>query len=316
MIILFISLLLQAGSFNPDQILSLIQARELVQAESRLKSTASANRSNPQWHYLYGRLEFRRNKPADALPHFEKAADLNKRSAEYSLWVGNSACQAAGSASVLRQPFLARTCKAAYDRTLELDPKNVDARSHLIRFHMQAPSIVGGDPAIAETYANDLMRLAPYQGLQDRIFIATVKKDQASALRMMREGVRQYPDSTVFRNRLGLRLIEDKEWAGAHEQFTALVKMKPDDWSYRYQIGRLAALSGQYLPQGRTELEKVIRDNPSSMSVDFKSMLHTRYGQVLAHQGQRDAARRAFDEAIRINPKNEIAPVERAKLRS
>ncbi len=312
---LILLLLLQTATFNSDRVLALIQSRDFARAESALRSTAAANRTNAKWHYTYGRLEFARNKPDVAIGHFEKAADLDKRTAEYPLWVGNSTCSAALSANVLKQAYLAKSCKNAYDRTLELDPNNVEARSSLIRYHMQAPSIMGGDPAIAEKFATDLMRLAPYRGLQDRIFIATAKKDNATALRLMRDGVRQYPDSTAFRNRLGLRLIEDKDWNGALEQFNTLVKMKPDEWSYRYQIGRLAALSGQHLPQGRAELEKLIRENPSAMSTDFKSMLHTRYGQILAHQKDVPGARKAFDEAMRINPKNEVAPAEKAKLR-
>jgi len=312
-ILLFI--LLFQPAFNADQVLGWIQSREFARAESALKASASANRSNAKWHYAYGRLEFGRQKSLEALPHFEKAAELQPRNSEYALWVGNASCSAAATASTLRQPFLARTCKTAYDRTLELDPSNVEARSNLIRYHMQAPSIMGGDPAIATRYANDLMRLAPYRGLQDRIYIATAKKSTAEAERLMREGIRQYPDSSAFRNQLGLRLVEAKNWAGAYEQFSHLAKAFPEDWSHRYQIGRLAALSGQYLPQGRAEMEKLIRENPSSMSVSFRSMMHTRYGQILAHQRQMDAARRAFDQALRIDPKNEVAPAEKAKLR-
>jgi tetratricopeptide (TPR) repeat protein len=306
---------IQAATFNSDRVLNMIQSRDFTRAESTLTSTASTNRTNARWHYTYGRLEFARNKPDVAIRHFEKAAELDKRTAEYPLWVGNSTCSAALSANVLKQAYLAKSCKNAYDRTLELDPNNVEARSSLIRYHMQAPSVMGGDPAIAERFATDLMRLAPYRGLQDRIFIATAKKDHPTALRLMRDGVRQYPDSTAFRNRLGMRLIEDKDWNGALEQFNILVRLKPEEWSYRYQIGRLAALSGQHLPRGRTELERLIRENPPAMSTSFKSMLQTRYGQILAHQKDVPGARKAFDEALRIDPKNEVAPAEKAKLR-
>jgi tetratricopeptide (TPR) repeat protein len=311
---LLILLLFQA-TFNADQVMSLIRANEFARAESALKASASANRTNARWHHTYGRLEFARQKPSDALPHFEKAAELQPRNAEYALWVGNAACNAAAGASIVRQPFLARSCKSAYDRTLQLDPSNVEARSSLIRYHMMAPSIMGGDPATAVTYANDLMRLAPHRGLQDRIFIATVKKEPAEAERLIREGIRLYPDSSSFRSQLGLRLVDAKNWSGAYEQFAHLAKAFPDDWSHRYQIGRLAALSGQYLPEGRAEMEKLIRENPPAMSVSFRSMMHARYGQILAHQKQNDAARRAFDQALRIDPKNEVAPAEKAKLR-
>ena len=312
--ILLVLLLFQA-TFNDDQVMSLIRANEFTRAESALKASASANRSNARWHHTYGRLEFARQKPSDALPHFEKAAELQPRNAEYALWVGNAACNAAAGASIVRQPFLARSCKSAYDRTLQLDPSNVEARSSLIRYHMMAPSIMGGDQATAVTYANDLMRLAPYRGLQDRIFIATVKKESAEAGRLIREGIRLYPDSSAFRNQLGLLQVEAKDWAGAYEQFSTLARMFPDEWSYRYQVGRLAALSGQYLPEGRAEMEKLIRENPPAMSVSFRSMMHARYGQILAHQKQNDAARRAFDQALRIDPKNDVATSEKAKLR-
>lgn len=315
MFLFVIALLLQSPPFNSAQVLSLIQSREFSRAESVLRSTAAANRSNAKWHYTYGRLELARNKPDAAIGHFEQAADLDKRTAEYPLWVGNSTCSAALSANVLKQAYLAKSCKNAYDRTLVLDPNNVEARSSLIRYHMQAPSIMGGDPAIAERFATELMRLSPYRGLQDRIFIARSKNDNASALRLMRDGIRQFPDSTAFRNLLGLRLIEDKDWNGALEQFNILTRMKPEEWSYRYQIGRLAALSGQHLPRGRTELERLIRENPPAMNTSFKSMLQTRYGQILAHQKDVAGARKAFDEALRIDPKNEVAPAEKAKLR-
>ncbi|MBA3658627.1 MAG: hypothetical protein H0W67_03440 [Gemmatimonadales bacterium] len=62
--------------------------------------------------------------------------------------------------------------RAALDRAIMLDPDNLEARTTLMQFLLQAPSIVGGSKSKARGQAQEIARRNPLRGLLARLEIA------------------------------------------------------------------------------------------------------------------------------------------------
>ncbi len=104
--------------------------------------------------------------------------------------------------------------------------------------------------------------------------------------------------------RLSLILLyqQAKRWKDAYtlaKQWSVDEPRKAKPW---YQIGRLAAESGQYLAEGEAALRTYLKLGRETGDPEPK---HARYrlGQILAKAGRKDEARAELQAALKIDPK-------------
>ena len=74
--------------------------------------------------------------------------------------------------------------RAAVERAIALDPDDLDARTTLLQFLLQAPGIVGGSRDGAREEAREIERRDPRRGLMARLDVAIAggKKDELRAV--------------------------------------------------------------------------------------------------------------------------------------
>lgn len=82
------------------------------------------------------------------------------------LWLslGEAYGEKARVASIVKRLPLAKKCKAAFEKAVELDPANVETRSALFTYYLEAPSIAGGSISLARTQAAEIAKLASCRG--------------------------------------------------------------------------------------------------------------------------------------------------------
>jgi tetratricopeptide (TPR) repeat protein len=107
-----------------------------------------------------------------------------------------------------------------------------------------------------------------------------------------------------------------QRWDDAFAVLDRLLAAKPDEVRAHYQIGRAAALSGKQLERGEQSLKLWISRPPDDATVATRSGAHYRLGMVHDKQGKRDLARAQYEEAVRINSRNEDARKALEKLKS
>ncbi len=95
----------------------------------------------------------------------EKAAKAAPDSSTYWAQLG-----AAKAFRIQEKPMrgitLGRSCKKDFEKAVKLDPTNLESLWALMRFHMHAPGIVGGNKDKAWEMADKIMALNPAQGHQ------------------------------------------------------------------------------------------------------------------------------------------------------
>ncbi len=74
----------------------------------------------------------------------QKAVALSPQNSQYHLWLGRAYGEKADNSSFLSATLLAKKVRDEFETAVRLDPGNVEARSDLADFYVQAPGIIGG----------------------------------------------------------------------------------------------------------------------------------------------------------------------------
>jgi tetratricopeptide (TPR) repeat protein len=96
-----------------------------------------------------------------AISACEKAVSLEPNNSVYHLWLGRAYGEKADRSIFFKAVGLAKKLRAEFERAIELDPNNWQARTDLAEFYLEAPAIVGGGRDKARAQAEQLMRLNP-----------------------------------------------------------------------------------------------------------------------------------------------------------
>lgn len=232
----------------------------------------------------------------------EKLVEEYPQSAEAQFWLGAAYGIEAQNAGRLRQMRLAGKIKSQFERAVELDPELMGAREGLIQFHLQAPRIAGGRKEVAQEHAEAMVRIDPQHGRPFLVMVQEARDDYAGAEQTLKEGVaaaatpRESAEATM---RLVYFYQRREDWAAANAALQPLAAS--GDRAAQYQVGRTAALSGQYLTEGIAALKAYIAEYTPVDNEPSLAHANWRLGLVYQHQGERLAARDAYEAALRLD---------------
>jgi tetratricopeptide (TPR) repeat protein len=122
-----------------------------------------------------------------AEPPCKKAASLDPGNGRFHLWLGRVYGEKAERANVLAAGVLAAKTRGEFERAVQLNPNDVEARLDLAEFYVLAPRILGGGEQKAREQAQSMATVNP--GREHWVYarIAEQKKDAATAEREYRQ---------------------------------------------------------------------------------------------------------------------------------
>jgi tetratricopeptide (TPR) repeat protein len=300
--ITLVSLVLAAGSVTSAQTpvergKTLIDARKYAEARAVLETIG---KNDPQAAFYLGQIAMEQNDAGKAVDWFEKAVDLNPRNSVYYDWLGRSYGDQAQHASKLKLPFLAKKTKSAWDKSIELDPNNLDARSDMILYYLRAPGFLGGGKDKAKAEAQEIKRRNPYRGAAAFIRVCSDTKDQPCLERELNFLASSYPDSSAGYTSLAVFYTNNKQFDKAFAIVEKLLSLKPNDAAGLYAYGRAASVSGMNLERGEQALKAYIAAPiPTGPPV---ANAHYRLGLIFEKKGDKANARAEYQTAIRMDP--------------
>jgi tetratricopeptide (TPR) repeat protein len=256
---------LGAESALRDQIAQLLHQRQWGEARTLLEQVTAAEPANAQAWSSLGQVCLALGEHEKAVAAAEKATALDPTKSDYFLHLGTALGLSAGKAGLFAKLGFARRCKVAYDKAVELDPASINARWSLMEFYRQAPSMVGG--GMPGAYA------------------------QAEAIKKI--------DARRGRAAYASLYSSEKRYGQAFALYDEVLREKPDDDDALFQIGRLAARSGEQLDRGLDTLRTLV--SREGRPADAHS--HTLIGHILEKKGDKAGAKAAYETALAINPK-------------
>jgi tetratricopeptide (TPR) repeat protein len=297
-----LALAAQSTTSAVDQGVKLFEAKKYAEAKAQL---APAGKSSHVAAYYLGRIASEENDLDKAGDWFEQAIKMNEGSSVYHMWMGRVLCEKAQTANKLKQPFLAKNCRNEWERAIQLDPNNLDARSDIIEFYLQAPGIMGGSKDKARQEAQEIKKRDFTRGTAAAANVATRTQDFAGAEREWQSYIKSQPDSSLGHVMLAVTLTTEKKYDEALAVLDKRLAAKPDDKAALYGVGRLGAVSGLHMDRAETALKQYLADPPKQNP--SLTGAHFRLGQIYQKKGDIKAARQEYETALRIEPKNQDA---------
>lgn len=245
----------------------LVRHRQFPEAQAELEQIVAANPRDAEAQYRLGKVRLDRGQLEDSVRALETATSLAPGNSDYYRVLGDAYGISAQRAGLFAKLGFARKCKAAYDKAVALDPKNINARWSVMEYCRQAPAIVGGGMDGAYTQAAEIRKLDA------------------------RRGIAAY----------AMLYATEKKYDEAFAMFGEALKTAPDDYEVLYRIGQFAAISGREVDRGIASLQRCLELSPPSNSPGH-APVQWRLGNLLAAKGDKAGARAAYEAALKIDP--------------
>ncbi|HEY7351716.1 MAG TPA: tetratricopeptide repeat protein [Terriglobales bacterium] len=160
---------------------SLIANGQVDQAIAALHGQISTSPNDALAHNLLCRAYFSLGDWDSGIAECEKAVSISPNNSNFHLWLGRIYGEKADQANFITAAGLAKKVRHQFEIAVQLSPNNVEARSDLAEFYLEAPAIVGGGKDKAEAQANSLAALDPPRAHWVMARIAEKKGDYAGA---------------------------------------------------------------------------------------------------------------------------------------
>ena len=140
-VLLGLTPLMLAGGADLEQARKLYN---LTQFEQSLKVLQAIPVKGSDVQELIGRNYYMQGEYKKAAEALEKAAAADPNSSEIALWAGRAFGRRAETSSPFTAPGHASKARQFFEKSVQLDPKNMDALSDLFEYYLEAPGFLGG----------------------------------------------------------------------------------------------------------------------------------------------------------------------------
>jgi tetratricopeptide (TPR) repeat protein len=302
--LLFLWLLLTSLFLRPatasvtDSAKDMLAAGRIDEAITELNGRLSSSPSDAESSNLLCRAYFELEDWDRAEPSCQKAAAIDPDNSLFHLWLGRVYGEKADRSNFLAAASLAGKVRGEFERAVQLNPNDVDARLDLAEFYLEAPGIVGGGEQRAREQARALATLNP--GREHWVYarIAEKKKDFAAAEREYHQYVDlSNGDAEAWLN-LALFLRRQKRF---DEMEQAIVKLsqapmpKPD---VLVEASGLLYRTGRRFPFAIELLHRYLSTGPVEAAPAFKA--HYLLGMLLERQGDKAGAASEYRASLSL----------------
>ena len=291
----------------------LFDAGKFKEAKAVFEPAFRSNAPDAASAFYLGRIAMEERRHERAADYFESATKLEPENSTYFLWLGRAYGREAQEASVLRQPRLAKKAKAAWERAIELDADNLDARSDLIQYYVQAPGFLGGSSAKALEQAGEIRKRNALRGYLELGGLYEREKKLAEAEQAYLGAAKEKSDRHVGEYRLGVFYQNTGAFDKAFELFESMIDANPTEVGALFQIGKTGALSGQRLERSEEALKEYLQTTPGRNDPSLAAA-HWRLGMVHEWRRDRERAKVEYEIALRLDPTFKAATESLKKL--
>ena len=296
-------LLIFASLLHSSAIPATVTPRQLL-AEGRvddavrvLQQQVSLHPADAESFNLLCRAYFMADEWDPALEACQRAASLAPQSSMYQLWLGRVYGEKADHSSIFSAPGLAKQARTAFERAVQLDPGNWEARADLGEFYAEAPGIIGGGKDKSRAQADALMAINPAMAHWVLARIAEKDKQADVAEREYRaeiaashSGARAWLDLAGF-------LRHEKRYEEMKQALRTLNSSLLDRPEALLHAAQQLFRSDLDLPFAVGLLERYLKA-PVEDGPAFKA--HDLLGQIYEKQGDRRAAADEFRAALAL----------------
>ena len=233
----------------------------------------------------------------------EQAVAMKPNVAEYHFILGTAYGAQAQKAGMFGGIGLAKKTKAEFERAVELDPNNIEARFGLLNFYTIAPGIIGGSDEKALQQAAEIKKRDALEGHRayGRIYNGQKKFDLARKEYV--DAVREQPASAKAHYYLGSFLVSQKDWSGSLHEYEYALKLDPKYMPAYFRIGHHATASQSNYARGEEAMRKYLAYTPAEDEPSHASAWYY-LGMIQEKTGRKADAKESYANAQKLAPKS------------
>lgn len=282
---------------NPAQ--TLLSQGRIDDAILSLKQTLQRSPGDAQAHHLLSRAYYEVSDWDDAIAEAQRAVALQPSNSDYHLWLGRAYGEKAENSNFVTAIGLARKVRTEFERAVQLNGFNLDARADLAEFYIQAPGIVGGGKDKARAQAESVASFDSPTAHWIQARLAEKEKKPAVAEREYKAAIQasnDYPSYwlalAAFYQRQG-RLNEMEQ---AVNRATSAEIKKPDVW---VEAAEVLYNGGRNFPAAAQFLHRYLSSNATVVDAPaFQA--HYLLGSIFERLGDRHAAMQEYRAALSL----------------
>ena len=207
------------------------EARKLYNStdfEGSLKILQSLPSKDGAAYELIGRNYYMMTDYKKATEALEKAVTLEPSNALYHLWLGRAWGRRAETSLPFTAPSHASKARQNFEKSVELNPNNLDALADLFEYYLEAPGFLGGGMEKAELTATRIGKLNPAEGQWAEAKIAEKRKEHSTVESHLRQAVELAPQSVGRIMDLAKFLFGQGRYQEADQSFARAEKIAPN----------------------------------------------------------------------------------------
>jgi tetratricopeptide (TPR) repeat protein len=295
-------LLLAAGASAAaadDSAPALLAAGRVDDAIITLRGRIGAMPSDAAAHNLLCRAYFSIGDWNRSVSACEQAVSLDPQNSRYHLWLGRVYGEKADSSSFFTAAGLAKKVRAEFEQAVQLDPDNVDARTDLAEFYLEAPGIVGGGQDKARAQVQTLAKLDPAKAHWVKGRLAEKRKDPVGAEKEYRAAVEASHGSALAWFNLALFYRHGQRWDEMEEAIRHASSAPLSRPEVLMESADVLIRSGRNFPLAIELLRRYLASNSTvEEAPTFKA--HYLLGTALEKQGDQQGAAEEYRAALSL----------------
>ena len=233
-----------------------------------------------------------------AEPACKKAAALNPNNSSFHVWLGRVYGEKADRANFLAAAGLAGKVRGEFERAVQLNPIDVDARIDLAEYYIEAPSMLGGGEQKAREQALSIAAMNPAREHWVYGRIAEQKKDYAGAEQEFREYVNLSHGAADAWLSLAYLLRRERRFDEMEQALVKLSQSPMPDPKVLVEAAQMLYRSDRNYPFAAELLRRYLAAGPVEAAPAFKA----RYllGLLLEKQGDRAGAAEQYRASLSL----------------
>ncbi|MFL6301649.1 MAG: tetratricopeptide repeat protein [Terriglobales bacterium] len=276
----------------------------------QLSSKTAATPNDAEAYHLLNRAYFVIEKWDQAIKAGEKAVALAPTSSDYHMWLGRAYGSKAEHSGWVGGMSNAKKSRAEFEKAVELNSMNAEARTDLAEFYMEAPGMLGGgkDKALAQAEAMAAYDAASAHWVKGRLAEKDGQYDVAESEYKQAIAVSKRPAgdwlnlASFYRHRGRGPELED----AIHHALEADKTNNHKKSNVLYGAAEILYRGGRDF-NGAAQLLRRYLNGPDKTEDAPAFQAHYLLGEILEKQGNKPAAAEEYRAALSLAPTYEQA---------
>jgi tetratricopeptide (TPR) repeat protein len=279
-------------------------------AVDTLESAIPKSPDDAALHLLLGQSYYQLREYPRAAASLERAVQLSPKDSQIHDWLGRSYGRRAEESVFFSAMTWARKTHREFEIAVELDPHNLEGQRDLIRFEMNAPSVVGGGDDKAQRHIDALEKIDSVQGQLARgEFFATKKRmSEADA------AFAKILDSAADRAGVFFEIADyyrDRPNADKMgEAVDRAARIDPDDRRLKFYKGVLLVMKKENPGEAEAQLKSYLATVPDNSDLPPHAAAREWLGRLYESLGRFSEAKEQYRLSLSLDPHDKTVEEE------